>query len=95
MPRLAQTWWHATKQATPKLFRKGLATIALLTPWMIWKQSNECVFDDAQTSITDAIARIKDKLALWAKGSAQGLLECAADMGHQLISLFFSCYFTF
>jgi hypothetical protein len=28
-------WWLQAKQATPKQLRKGLATMTLLTAWMI------------------------------------------------------------
>uniref|UniRef100_A0A453C0C6 Reverse transcriptase zinc-binding domain-containing protein n=1 Tax=Aegilops tauschii subsp. strangulata TaxID=200361 RepID=A0A453C0C6_AEGTS len=28
-------WWLQARQNTPTLMRKGLASIALLTPWMI------------------------------------------------------------
>lgn len=45
-------WWHAAKQRTPQPMRKGLASIALLTPWMIWKHRNECVFEGAQSGNT-------------------------------------------
>ena len=36
-------WWPLAKQATPKPTCKGLASIMLLTPWMIWKDSNKYV----------------------------------------------------
>uniref|UniRef100_A0A453NVQ7 Uncharacterized protein n=1 Tax=Aegilops tauschii subsp. strangulata TaxID=200361 RepID=A0A453NVQ7_AEGTS len=49
---------------------KGLASIALLTPWMIWKHRNECVF---KGSVSSLVEKIKDEAALKAKAGASGL----------------------
>ncbi|XP_044983690.1 uncharacterized protein LOC123450584 [Hordeum vulgare subsp. vulgare] len=38
-------WWTTARQTTPKLMRKGLASMTLLVPWMTWKHRNGCVFD--------------------------------------------------
>ena len=40
---------------------------------MIWKQRNECVFDNARPSIDALVDRIKDKAKSRAKAGAQGL----------------------
>ena len=66
-------WWLTTKRTMPKPLRKGLATITLLTPWMIWKHRNGCVFDGDQPSINRLIANIKEEAALWARAGALGL----------------------
>lgn len=68
-------WWHAAKQRTPKAMRKGLASIALLTPWMIWKLRNDCVFKGAQPSVSNLVAKIKDEAALWTRAGASGLRD--------------------
>ena len=44
-------WWLRAKQGTPKQLRKGLGSITLLTPWMVWKHRNDCVFEGARPSI--------------------------------------------
>uniref|UniRef100_A0A453BKJ8 Reverse transcriptase zinc-binding domain-containing protein n=1 Tax=Aegilops tauschii subsp. strangulata TaxID=200361 RepID=A0A453BKJ8_AEGTS len=46
-------WWHTARQGTPQSMRKGLASMALLTPWMIWKHRNSCVFEGALPSAQD------------------------------------------
>jgi hypothetical protein len=52
---------------------KGLTSVTLLIPWMIWKHCNGCVFENAQPSITTLVTGIRDEAALWAKAGAAGL----------------------
>ncbi|KAE8780849.1 Myosin-J heavy chain [Hordeum vulgare] len=66
-------WWLHAKQSTPTTMRKGLASIALLTPWMIWKMRNECIFDGAQPLVHVLVSKIKDKAEQWARAGARGL----------------------
>uniref|UniRef100_A0A453LNG6 Uncharacterized protein n=1 Tax=Aegilops tauschii subsp. strangulata TaxID=200361 RepID=A0A453LNG6_AEGTS len=40
---------------------------------MIWKQRNECVFDNARPSIDALVDRIKNEAKCWAQAGAQGL----------------------
>jgi hypothetical protein len=68
----AQTYAMVVKHANTNT-RKGLASAALLTPWLIWKQRNECIFEGAQPSVQSLVARIKDEAALWARAGAKGL----------------------
>jgi hypothetical protein len=68
-----EDWWLQAKQATPKQPRKGLATMTLLTAWMIWKQCNECTFDNARPNHTSTMSRIKVEAILWARAGALGL----------------------
>ena len=66
-------WWQNAKQIIPKPQRKGLASITLLLPWVVWKQRNECVFDGGQASTAAVLSKIKDEAALWARAGAVGL----------------------
>jgi hypothetical protein len=66
-------WWQIAKRNTPKPMRKGLASAALLIPWMIWKHRNDCIFDGVCPSAQILIARIKDEARLWARAGALGL----------------------
>jgi hypothetical protein len=66
-------WWVQAKQQTPKLMRKGLASAALLTPWMLWKHRNDCIFQGSQPSVQTLVSMIKDEANLWARAGAKGL----------------------
>jgi hypothetical protein len=66
-------WWQGSRQHVPKPMRKGLSSMALLIPWMVWKQRNDCVFEGAQPSVTARICLIKDEARLWARAGALGL----------------------
>ena len=66
-------WWQKTKRQTPHALRKGLQSIAMLIPWMIWKHRNECVFENARPSVEDLVDRIKAEAKCWAQAGAQGL----------------------
>jgi hypothetical protein len=66
-------WWHKARQSSPAPTHKGLASITLLVPWMLWKHRNDCVFNGARPSINTVINNIKEVAALWARAGAQGL----------------------
>jgi hypothetical protein len=53
--------------------RKGLATITLLVPWMIWKHRNDGVFNGTQPSTARLSVQIKEEAALWAQAGEQGI----------------------
>lgn len=53
--------------------RKGLASTALLIPWMVWKHRNASVFEGAQPSMPLLLQNIKEELCIWARAGAQGL----------------------
>jgi len=57
-------WWQQAKRSTPKHMRKGLASAALLIPWMIWKQRDGCIFEGAQQSAPTLITKIKDSRSM-------------------------------
>lgn len=59
-------WWSKARQHTTKPMRKGLASVALLIPWMTWKHHNDCVFNAATPSTSALVSKIKDEAALWA-----------------------------
>ena len=66
-------WMTAALAQTPRAMRKGLGTMALLLPWMLWKHRNECVFDGARPSVTRLMSSIKEEAAAWALAGALGL----------------------
>uniref|UniRef100_A0A453GH32 Uncharacterized protein n=1 Tax=Aegilops tauschii subsp. strangulata TaxID=200361 RepID=A0A453GH32_AEGTS len=66
-------WWQRTKGETPHALRKGLQSIAMLVPWMIWKQRNECVFENTRPLIEALVDRIKTEAKCWAQAGAKGL----------------------
>jgi hypothetical protein len=66
-------WLAEVKPATPKPLRKGLGIAALLLPWMLWKHGNDCVFDRAQTSTQNLMAKIKEEAIMWAQAGAVSL----------------------
>jgi hypothetical protein len=67
-------WWINAHRDLPKPMRKGLAT-TLLTPWMIWKHRNECVFDRAKPSVQSFLDKIKEEARLWVTVGAKGLRD--------------------
>jgi hypothetical protein len=56
-----------------KVLRKGLDSITLLTPWLIWKHRNACVFDRSQPSIFGLVDDIMEEALQWAKAGAKDL----------------------
>lgn len=66
-------WWHRAKRSMSQPMRKGFASVTLLTPWMIWKHRNSCVFKGTQPSVNDLVTKIKEEASLWTKAGAAGL----------------------
>lgn len=66
-------WWHSARQLTPKPMHKGLASVTLLVPSMLWKHQYDCVFDRGCPSIHALVTKIKEEAALWACSGALGL----------------------
>ena len=66
-------WWANAKTNTPKMMRKGLASMALLVPWMIWKLRNDYIFDGAQPLMHSLLSKIKEEARVWAQAGALGL----------------------
>ena len=71
--RALTEWWQHAKQKTPKQLRKGLGSITLLTPWMLCKHRNDCVFEGARPSVQALVDKIKAEATLWALAGVQGL----------------------
>jgi nuclear pore complex protein Nup210 len=65
-------WWAVARTNTTAAMRKGLASLALLIPWKIWKHRNDCIFNNARPSVADVINRIKDEATLWVRAGATG-----------------------
>jgi len=80
-------WWRGADKTLPQPMHKGLASIALLTPWMIWKHRNACVFNHARPSVSGLMTKIKEEAALWAQAGAKGLRSQRPGM---YIDVFFS-----
>jgi hypothetical protein len=53
--------------------RKGLATMTLLLPWVIWKHRNACVFEGERPSVSGTNEKIQAEASLWARAGALGL----------------------
>uniref|UniRef100_A0ACD6AGM5 Uncharacterized protein n=1 Tax=Avena sativa TaxID=4498 RepID=A0ACD6AGM5_AVESA len=66
-------WWQASHRSLPKPIRKGLASITLLTPWMIWKHRNSCVLHHTSPSVRQLLIDIKEETAMWMSAGAKGL----------------------
>jgi hypothetical protein len=66
-------WWRSARHGTPKQMHKGLASVALLVPWMVWKHRNECIFDGIQPSFHALMTKIKNEASMWARAGALGL----------------------
>jgi hypothetical protein len=66
-------WWRSARRRTPKQMHKGLASTALLVPWMVWKHRNECIFDGIQPSFAALMTKIKNEATMWARAGALGL----------------------
>jgi hypothetical protein len=41
---------------------------------MLWKQENECIFEDARPSCSALLEMIKAEAGLWARAGALGLI---------------------
>ena len=67
------TWCTTAIAGSPSGIRKGLAMLATLTAWCIWKHRNRCVFDGDTPSISTLFASIQDEARTWARASACGL----------------------
>uniref|UniRef100_A0A453RAJ6 Uncharacterized protein n=1 Tax=Aegilops tauschii subsp. strangulata TaxID=200361 RepID=A0A453RAJ6_AEGTS len=62
-------WKLCNKLATIAIV-KCIASIALLTPWMIWKQRKECIFNGVQPLVHVLVSKIKDEAGQWARAGA-------------------------
>jgi hypothetical protein len=73
-PSLSE-WWILARQATPKQMRKGLATVTLLIPWLIWKHRNACVFEGERPTVQRVCEQFRVEATLWARAGAAGLRD--------------------
>jgi hypothetical protein len=64
-------WWHDARQHGPKPMHKGMASMALLITWMVWKQRND--FDCARPSVCARVVLIKEEARLWSRAGVLGL----------------------
>jgi hypothetical protein len=50
-----------------------MASLAMLIPWEIWKESNVCAFWNNTSTLTMIIAKIKEEVKLWSLARARAL----------------------
>ena len=66
-------WFSLAVQNAPTSLRRGLASLAILTAWRIWKARNACVFNAAAPSVTLLVNDIKKDARGLAAAGAKGL----------------------
>ena len=66
-------WFSLAVQNAPTSLRRGLASLAILTAWRIWKARNACVFNAAVPSVTLLVNDIKEDARGWSAAGAKGL----------------------
>ena len=66
-------WCSATIRRSPTSHRKGLATLAVLTAWSIWRYHNSYVFDGENPSPSRLFSSIQEEAHAWARAGAHGL----------------------
>jgi hypothetical protein len=64
---------HETEH--PQTADKALASVTLLTPWMMWKQRYACIFYRVCISASTLINQIKDEAAAWVKTGVKELRD--------------------
>jgi hypothetical protein len=62
-----QAWWDAAREFVHKKDMRGFDSLVILTSWMLWKQRNARVFNNAaqQFNVQQLVARIKEEFAPW------------------------------
>ena len=66
-------WLSAALQLTPNSRRRGLATIAGLTAWSLWRHRNAIIFDKVAPSSAAVTIAIKDEARSWAAAGDRGM----------------------
>lgn len=67
------TWLSSAISSTTSCLRRGLASIAILTAWHIWRHRNGCLFDGDSPAVGHAVSTIQEEARLWARAGAAGL----------------------
>ncbi|GJN35172.1 hypothetical protein PR202_gb23919 [Eleusine coracana subsp. coracana] len=57
----------------PKERRKGFNSIIILGAWLLSKQRNACIFDNAHPSVMALVKQLEDEAHLWSMAGARGL----------------------
>jgi hypothetical protein len=67
LDRTLEAWWDSARRLVHRKDRKGFDAFVMLTAWMLWKQRNARVFNDArqQCNVQQLVIRIKEEFALW------------------------------
>ena len=66
-------WWSDNTLAAPSHFRKGFASLTIITAWAIWNHRNTIIFDGAQPSTSELLDAIKAEAKRWARAGVKGL----------------------
>ena len=67
------SWLSTAISNTSAPLRHGLASIAVLTVWHLWKHRNGCLFDGDQPAVGRAVHMIQEEARLWARAGAKGM----------------------
>ena len=71
-------WWMAVN--FKNIDRLIWRAIPLIVLWSLWKLRNECVFAEAQTSLSGLSDNFKFRVALWLKASIKDLPYSVDDL---------------
>ena len=84
-PQAADTsfedWWIKIEKLAPTVFRKGINSLIILGAWMIWKQRNDCVFNEVSTNVQRILTHIEEEAHLWCLAGARELARLPVANG--------------
>ncbi|TVU03236.1 hypothetical protein EJB05_51232, partial [Eragrostis curvula] len=72
-------WWHWHRKGRPPKMAKGIATLVMLTAWMIWKQRNPLVFEQKSATVPQLLVEIKREIDCWIAAGAKNLARLQAQ----------------
>lgn len=67
------SWISSTLNDVPSYHRRGLASLAILSAFWLWKHRNRCLFNGDQPSASRAAHTILEEACTWARAGAKGL----------------------
>lgn len=57
-------WWTRVRKHVPKEHRRGLDSIVILAIWTIWKEWNDCVFENKFMDLPGVVAKLWQELGV-------------------------------